>query len=39
VFERAEKSAADVLARVHATAPSPLPPTVANQFAALIRRD
>jgi len=40
VLDRAEKSASGILSRVHATAPSPLPlpATVANQFAALVRR-
>jgi cytosine/adenosine deaminase-related metal-dependent hydrolase len=38
VLDRAEKSAGEILSRVNATAPSSLPATVANQFAALIRR-
>ena len=38
VLDRAEKSASAILSRVHASAPSSLPATVANQFAALARR-
>ncbi len=38
VLDRADKSAREILSRVQATAPSPLPPTVAAQFAAVARR-